>query len=78
MLPLPVPAVLAKSDFFDRAFQLKSAVIGDDIKSQHGATIVNCVLGHLFRKRQREARSPSIGSIPNRSPWSPMTMSFGR
>jgi myo-inositol-1-phosphate synthase len=47
-----IPVFIAREDYWQRRFQKASLpIIGDDIKSQVGATIVHRMLTHLFRER---------------------------
>src|SRR6187397_1022754 len=47
-----IPVFIAKEDYWARRFEEKGLpIIGDDIKSQVGATIVHRILTDLFRKR---------------------------
>jgi myo-inositol-1-phosphate synthase len=47
-----IPVFIAREDYWQRRFQKAGLpIIGDDIKSQVGATIVHRMLTHLFRER---------------------------
>jgi len=47
-----IPVFIAREDYWQRRFQKAGLpIIGDDIKSQVGATIVHRILTHLFRER---------------------------
>src|SRR3546814_12243737 len=47
-----IPVFIASQDYWRRRFaQRRLPIIGDDIKSQVGATIVHRVLTNLFRER---------------------------
>jgi len=47
-----IPVFIAREPYWQRRFQERGLpVIGDDVKSQVGATIVHRVLTHLFRQR---------------------------
>ena len=47
-----IPVFIAREDYWQRRFQKAGLpIIGDDIKSQVGATIVHRMLAHLFRER---------------------------
>src|SRR4051812_6361260 len=47
-----IPSFIASRDVWRRRFEEKRlAIIGDDIKSQVGATTARCVLTNLFRER---------------------------
>jgi myo-inositol-1-phosphate synthase len=47
-----IPVFIAREDYWQRRFQKAGLpIIGDDIKSQVGATIVHRILAHLFRER---------------------------
>ena len=47
-----IPVFIAREDYWQRRFQKAGVpIIGDDIKSQVGATIVHRMLTHLFRER---------------------------
>jgi myo-inositol-1-phosphate synthase len=47
-----IPVFIAREQYWRQRFQQKGLpVVGDDIKSQVGATIVHRVLTHLFRER---------------------------
>src|SRR5919201_5175292 len=47
-----IPVFIAREEYWDRRFREKNLpIIGDDIKSQVGATIVHRMLARLFRER---------------------------
>jgi len=47
-----IPVFIAREDYWQRRFQKAGLpIIGDDIKSQVGATIVHRILAHLLRER---------------------------
>jgi myo-inositol-1-phosphate synthase len=47
-----IPVFIAREDYWQRRFQKAGLpIIGDDIKSQVGATIIHRTLAHLFRER---------------------------
>jgi myo-inositol-1-phosphate synthase len=47
-----IPVFIAREDYWQKRFQKKGLpIIGDDIKSQVGATIVHRTLARLFRER---------------------------
>ncbi len=47
-----IPVFIAREDYWQERFEARGLpMIGDDIKSQVGATIVHRVLAHLFRER---------------------------
>src|ERR687884_1463382 len=47
-----IPVFIAREEYWDRRFREKNLpIIGDDIKSQVGATIVHRLLARLFRER---------------------------
>jgi myo-inositol-1-phosphate synthase len=47
-----IPVFIAREDYWDRRFkQAKLPIVGDDIKSQVGATIVHRTLARLFEER---------------------------
>jgi myo-inositol-1-phosphate synthase len=47
-----IPVFIAREEYWDRRFREKNLpIVGDDIKSQVGATIVHRMLARLFRER---------------------------
>src|SRR5205807_4055972 len=47
-----IPVFIAREDYWQRRFQKANLpIIGDDIKSQVGATIIHRTLAHLYRER---------------------------
>jgi myo-inositol-1-phosphate synthase len=47
-----IPVFIAREDYWQRRFEKAGLpIIGDDIKSQVGATIIHRTLAHLFRER---------------------------
>ena len=47
---LSIPVFIAKEDYWQKRFkEAEVPVVGDDIKSQVGATIVHRVLAELFQ-----------------------------
>ena len=53
-----IPVFIAREPYWQKRFQERNLpIIGDDIKSQVGATIVHRVLTRLFRERGVQARA---------------------
>ena len=50
-----IPVFIAREDYWDKRFKKAGLpIVGDDIKSQVGATIVHRTLARLFARPRRE------------------------